>query len=63
MYMYKTMYFHVHVLTTCLPGLGLLMTLKGGEFGTGLLPSLDDVDSVTPLAARLCPVFVGLWPW
>ena len=51
MYMYMYIY---------LPGLGLLMTLKGGEFGMGLLPLLEEVDS-TPLVL-LCPVLVGLFP-
>ena len=52
---------HVHVhLHVYLPGLGLLMTLKGGEFGVGLLPLLEEVDS-TPLVL-LCPVLVGLFP-
>ena len=36
------------------------MTLKGGEFGVGLLPLLEEVDS-TPLVL-LCPVLVGLFP-
>ena len=45
---------------TYVPGLGLLMTLKGGEFGVGLLPLLEEVDS-TPLVL-LCPVLVGLFP-
>ena len=46
--------------STYVPGLGLLMTLKGGEFGVGLLPLLEEVDS-TPLVL-LCPVLVGLFP-
>ena len=40
------------------PGLGLLMTLKG-EFGVGLLQLLEEVES-TPLAF-LCPVSVAGW--